>query len=573
LELALNHHDDPAHSEDAPSFPFSDSRFPPAPGGRIGPYKLLQIIGEGGSGVVYMADQHEPVHRRIAVKVVRPGLDTEEVLGRFEVEREALALMDHPNIAKMLDAGATETARPFFAMELVRGIPITRYCDDLKLKAEERLGLFLQVCQAVQHAHQKGIIHQGIKPSNILVANQEGTPVPKIIDLGIAKATASQFLTTSLEQFAGTPAYMSPEQAKLNGQDIDTRSDIYSLGVLLYELLTGKTPFDGKRLSEAGLDEIRRIIREEEPPRPSQKLSTLSAEEQAAAAAARQTDAPRLIRIVGGDLDWIVMKCLEKDRDRRYASANGLASDIERHFNNEPVAARPTSKAYRFQKMVRRNKLAFATGTAVGAAVLIGLAVSTYFLIQERRALDRARAAKLVATDAMQHETALKVEAQSAAKKTLALFSNLRGVDDPAALEAMESLANSYEASGLSEEAIKLRQEVLGRLRHVLGSAHAYTLAEIKALAWTLATSDSVEIRNGTNAVLLAEEGVAATQRKDAGFLDTLAAAYAETQQFDKAVAVQQEAIGLLQSDQEKKDYHSRLKLYEAKTPYRNKGN
>jgi WD40 repeat protein/tRNA A-37 threonylcarbamoyl transferase component Bud32 len=350
---------------------------------RIGRYKILQEIGKGGCGVVYMAEQQEPVKRRVALKVIKPGMDTKEVLGRFEAERQALALMDHPNIAKVLDAGTTDTGRAFFVMELVRGIPITRYCDENKLNTEQRLELFIKVCQAIQHAHQKGIIHRDIKPSNILVADHDGMLVPMIIDFGLAKAAAGQTLTdktvfTALEQFIGTPAYMSPEQANLSGLDIDTRSDIYSLGVLLYELLTGKTPFDAKRLFEAGLDEIRRIIREEEPQRPSQKFSTLVAEEQAAASKSRQTDSPRLIRLVRGDLDWIVMMCLEKQRNRRYETANGLAMDIRRHLNSEPVVARPPSQIYRFRKMVGRNKLAFAAASAVSLALLAGTVVSTW---------------------------------------------------------------------------------------------------------------------------------------------------------------------------------------------------
>ncbi len=297
-------------------------------GDKIGHYKLLQQIGEGGCGVVYMAEQEEPIRRRVAFKVIKLGMDTKAVIARFEAERQALALMDHPNIAKVLDAGATDTGRPFFVMELVRGIKITDYCDQNNLPTEARLDLFMQVCHAIQHAHQKGIIHRDIKPSNILVALHDGTPVPKVIDFGIAKATGGQLLTdktlfTAFEQFIGTPAYMSPEQAEMSGLDIDTRSDIYALGVLLYELLTGKTPFDAKELVEAGLEGMRRIIREKEPSRPSTKISTLGAEEQTTIAKRRQVEAPKLIHQVRGDLDWIVMKCLEKDRTRRYEGANG----------------------------------------------------------------------------------------------------------------------------------------------------------------------------------------------------------------------------------------------------------
>src|SRR5438876_7385047 len=364
------------------------------PGNRIGRYKLLERIGEGGCGAVYMAEQEEPVRRRVALKVIKLGMDTRSVIARFEAERQALALMDHPNIAKVFDAGATgvppgegaaakseianrqsqiTTGRPYFVMELVRGIRITDYCDQNNLSARERLDLFIQVCQAIQHAHQKGIIHRDIKPSNILVTVNDGVAVPKVIDFGIAKATSQQQLTdktvfTAFEQFIGTPAYMSPEQAAMTSLDIDTRSDIYSLGVLLYELLTGKTPFDAKELLKAGLDEMRRTIRETEPERPSTRVSTLGAEERTTTAKRRGLDAPKLVNVLRGDLDWIVMKCLEKDRARRYETADGLASDIQRHLSDEPVVACPPSTAYRFQKMVRRNKLTFAAGAAIAAA-------------------------------------------------------------------------------------------------------------------------------------------------------------------------------------------------------------
>ena len=373
---------------EAPVVTRSDGRDHGAVGERIGRYKLLEQLGEGGCGVVYVAEQEEPVRRRVALKIIKLGMDTRSVIARFEAERQALALMDHPNIARVLDAGATETGRPYFVMELVRGRKITDYCDQNNLPTSERLALFTQVCRAIQHAHQKGILHRDIKPSNILVTLHDGVPVPKVIDFGIAKATAQQRLTdktlyTAFEQFIGTPAYMSPEQAEMSGLDIDTRSDIYALGVLLYELLTGKTPFDGQELMAAGLDEMRRVIREQEPLRPSTRLSTMLEGELTSTAAHRHAEPPGLIHLLRGDLDWIVMKALEKDRTRRYESANGMAEDIQRHLQNEPVVARPPSNAYRLQKLVRRNKLAVSAGLVVVLTLIVGSGVSTWFAVRE----------------------------------------------------------------------------------------------------------------------------------------------------------------------------------------------
>ncbi|HUD46649.1 MAG TPA: protein kinase [Candidatus Baltobacteraceae bacterium] len=347
------------------------------PGDRIGPYKLREKVGEGGCGVVYVAEQEKPVRRRVALKVIKLGMDTRSVIARFEAERQALAMMDHPNIAKVLDAGATAAGRPYFVMELVRGTKITDYCDRNKLTTRARLDLFIKVCQAIQHAHQKGIIHRDIKPSNILVTLHDGVPVPKIIDFGIAKATEGRLtdltVYTDLHQFIGTPAYVSPEQAELSGLDIDTRADIYSLGVLLYELLTGRTPFDAKALLKSGLDELRKTIRETEPLPPSTRLSTMLSADLTEVAQRHSAEPPRLISIVRGDLDWIVLKALEKDRARRYETANGLAMDIQRHLNNEPIVARPQSSAYRFQKLVIRNKLLFTAVGGVAAAIVFGL--------------------------------------------------------------------------------------------------------------------------------------------------------------------------------------------------------
>jgi serine/threonine protein kinase/tetratricopeptide (TPR) repeat protein len=395
------------------------------PGTAIGPYKLLEQIGEGGFGIVFMAEQHEPLRRKVALKVLKPGMDTRQVIARFEAERQALALMDHPHIAKVLEAGQTSSGRPYFVMDLVKGVPITEFCDQGQLTTNERLELFSHVCQAVQHAHQKGIIHRDLKPSNVLVTLQDGTPLVKVIDFGIAKALGQRLtdksLFTGFAQLIGTPLYMSPEQAALSNVDVDTRSDIYSLGVLLYELLTGTTPFDKERLRTSSFDEIRRIIREEEPPKPSTRISTLG---QAATTLSthRKSDPNGLSKLFRGELDWIVMKCLEKDRNCRYETANGLAMDIQRYLCDEPVQACPPSTLYRFRKFARRNKRVLVTLALLAMTLLTALAALTLGLLAVNREQERTQAALNREQAARAAETKRRQQARDALDEMTSLM-------------------------------------------------------------------------------------------------------------------------------------------------------
>jgi serine/threonine protein kinase len=508
-----------------------------------GRYRLLEEIGEGGMGTVWVAEQSEPVRRRVAIKLIKPGMDSRQVLSRFEVERQALALMDHPNIAKVFDGGVTHEGRPFFAMEYVKGVPITEFCDSARVNVEGRLKLFVQVCQAVQHAHQKGIIHRDLKPSNLLICLYDGRPVPKVIDFGLAKAI-NQPLTehsfyTAHGAMVGTPLYMSPEQAEFNNLDIDTRSDIYSLGVILYELLTGTTPLDRQRIKNAIGQEIVRLIKEDEPSKPSRKL--LSSGSLPSVAAQRNLEPAQLTRLVRGDPDWIVMKSLEKERSRRYATAGAFADDIERYLRNETITARPPSTGYRLKKLVERNRAAVLTVVVTALALVAGTAVATWQALRATRA-EKAALAREAETKAMlsfvDHrilaaarpeglggglgrevtlqkaiESALPFvkqsfpdqpliearlrltlgqsfsdlgDARKAAQQeeaALALFSRLLGPDDPDTLSAMNHLATSYADLGRYNEALKLREETLARRKARLGPNHPDTLISMNNLA------------------------------------------------------------------------------------------
>jgi len=418
LEILLNAHDQADDFLDSSPFgsniTLDGSPISEGPGTVIGRYKLLEKVGEGGFGVVYMADQTKPISRRVALKIIKLGMDTKEVIARFEAERQALAMMEHPNIAKVLDAGATDTGRSYFVMELVKGIPITEYCDNNNLDTRQRLELFISVCKAIQHAHQKGIIHRDLKPSNVMITLHDGKPVPKVIDFGIAKATGQRLtektLFTRFAQMVGTPEYMSPEQAEFSGLDVDTRSDIYSLGVLLYQLLTGVTPFDGEKLREAGYVEMQRIIREDDPDKPSTRLSTMG--EALTDVAKHRRVAPEALRkLIRGDLDWIVMKTLEKDRTRRYETASELATDIERHLADELVSAGPPSAGYRLRKFIRRNRVAVMTGLLIAATLLAAAVVSAMYAheatLHAREAATNASKAEIARRDAVkaQQET------------------------------------------------------------------------------------------------------------------------------------------------------------------------
>jgi serine/threonine protein kinase/tetratricopeptide (TPR) repeat protein len=523
------------------------------PGTQIGTYKLLQQIGEGGFGIVFMAEQVEPVRRRVALKVIKPGMDTRQVIARFEAERQALAVMDHPNIARVLDAGTTESGRPYFVMELVRGTPITQYCDENSLSIRERLELFASVCQAIQHAHTKGIIHRDIKPTNVLVTRQDGQPVVKVIDFGIAKAMGQQLtektLFTDFAQMIGTPLYMSPEQAELSSNDIDTRSDIYSLGVLLYELLTGSTPVSKEQLKQAAFDEIRRIIREDEAQKPSNRISTTEAAP--SIAAQRHTEPAKLAKLVRGELDWIVMKALEKDRNRRYETANGFAADIQHYLNDEAVVACPPSARYRLRKFTRRHRVPLTVAAGFLLLLVAGAVVSTYQAItiwaEQEKTLAQKREAN-VQRDRAQRQRDRAVAAEQKAlteahkSEQVAAFMTdmLQGVGPSFALgRDTAMLREILDNTTKRLDELKGQPEVEADLRMVLGNVYReladYPRAEAMFRAALALRRELLGDKHEDVAQALVGLGEALSNQKQWGEAERL---------FSEALAMQRELLG-----------------------------
>ena len=457
IESLLAEHQQLGSFMDVPSPAATINQSTERPGTQIGPYKLLQQIGEGGMGTVFMAEQTEPVQRKVALKVIKPGMDSRQVIARFEAEQQALAMMDHVNIARVLDAGATESGRPYFVMELVHGVPITKYCDDNRLTPRQRLELFVPVCHAIQHAHQKGIIHRDIKPSNVMVTLYDGKPVPKVIDFGVAKATEQKLtertLFTQYGTMVGTLEYMSPEQAEMSALGVDTRSDIFSLGVLLYELLTGSTPLSSKRMKEAAYAEILRMIKEEEPPKPSTRLSE-SGEALASISANRHTEPAKLSKLMRGELDWIVMKTLEKDRNRRYETAKEFAVDVQRYLADEPVQACPPSARYRLRKFARRNKRALASAAVLVMAVLV-VAGTLGWAVRDREAHAQEAARERAA-----RQTALELEVSLALNEAEQLQEQAKWPEALSAAKRAQGLLAGGGSEALRERVHQLRKDL-----------------------------------------------------------------------------------------------------------------
>jgi serine/threonine protein kinase/tetratricopeptide (TPR) repeat protein len=555
------------------------------PGTRIGPYKLLEQIGEGGFGVVFMAEQQHPLRRVVALKVLKPGMDSRQIVARFEAERQAMALMDHPNIAKVLDSGETSSGRPFFVMELVKGIPITRYCDEHRLAPRERLSLFATVCQAVQHAHHKGVIHRDIKPTNVLVAAYEGRPVPKVIDFGVAKALGQKLtertLVTAFGGIIGTLEYMSPEQAEFNALDVDTRADIYSLGVLLYELLTGTTPLPRERVKQAAITEVLRLIREEDPPRPSTRLSE-SKESLATVSAQRKLEPARLARELRGELDWIVMKALEKDRSRRYATANGFAHDIQRYLADETVEACPPSAAYKLRKFARKNRSVLATVGAFVLLLTVAALASTWQAFRARSAeekmrvaLNDSRDAKTEMGKALEESVEARQQAEAVSNYLIKVFRtpdprqdgwNVRVADvlerAPAELEAsfasapktkaelLHTLGSTYEGLRLFRKAVEIYEKAYELRQATLGPNHVDTLRTAQALARAYRGAgqpeEAIALAEKTLAILKTQLG--ADQRDTLATAAVLGDSYRTANRYAEAIQLLEPSLKLCKS-------------------------